>query len=101
LRRDYPRFRALDAEILAIAPDSLDRTRAYFREHDLPFPGLADATHAVFDRYNVPSKWVSLDQRPGLFVIDREGRIRFAHVGAQQWQIPDNRQVLALLATLT
>jgi len=43
---------------------------------------------------------MSLGQRPALFVIDGDGIVRFDSVGTQQWQIPANRQVLAVLAAL-
>ena len=42
---------------------------------------------------------MSLGQRPALFVIDRDGIVRFDTVGTQQWQIPTNQQVLRVLAT--
>ena len=55
---------------------------------------MSDAEHAAFDAYDVASRAMSLGQRPALFVIDREGTVRFDSVGTQQWQIPSNEQVL-------
>ena len=48
----------------------------------------------MFDIYNVESKIASLGQRPALFVIDKQGMVRYAHVGAQQWDIPPVEEVL-------
>ena len=100
LRRDYERFQEQNAEILAIAPDTLNNARDYFQKHDIPFPCLADDAHSVYDQYDVQSKWSSLGQRPGLFLIDREGIVRYAYLGTQQWEIPDNATVLRQLARI-
>ena len=42
----------------------------------------------------------SLGQRPAVFVVDREGTVRFDSIGSQQWQIPSNDTVLKVLASL-
>ena len=39
-----------------------------------------------------------LGQRPAVFVIGADGRVRFDAVGTQQWQIAGNDEVLAVLA---
>ncbi|RME82802.1 MAG: thioredoxin peroxidase [Caldilineae bacterium] len=97
LRQDYEQFRQRNAEVVVIAPDTLGNAQDYFRRHQLPFPGLVDETHAVYDLYDVQSRVLSLGQRPGLFIIDREGVVRYAYLGSQQWEIPPNREVLAQL----
>ena len=85
---------------MAIAPDILDHTRAYFQKHVLPFPGLVDSAHVVYDQYDVQSRLFSLGQRPGLFIVDKAGIVRYAYLGTQQWEIPSNREVLAQLDKL-
>ena len=84
----------MGVEVIAVLNDSLEHARTYFQRHIIPFPCLIDPDHAVYDRYQVESKVVSLGQRPGLFVIDREGMARYAHIGWQQWEIPRNAEVL-------
>ena len=44
---------------------------------------------------------VSLGQRPGLFVIDKEGVVRYAYLGWQQWEIPSVDETLRELDALT
>jgi len=100
LREDYKKFHELDTEILAIAADTQQNAVSYFRKKNLPFPGLIDNEHAVFDLYDVQSKLISIGQRPGLFIVDKEGRVRFAQVGFQQWEIPTNKFVLEQLEKL-
>ena len=85
---------------MTVAHGDFKGTQAYFSENDLPFPGLVDDDHQVFDRYEVENRLTSLGQRPALFIIDKSGIIRFAHLGSQQWQIPTNGQVLSILAEL-
>ena len=97
MREDYPKFQDRQAEILAIAPDTVERTREYCLGNDLPFPCLADLRRMVFEQYSVRSRFLSLGQRPGLYIVDREGVIRYVHVGSQQWDIPSNELVLSRL----
>ena len=70
------------------------------RDNPYPFPLLADSDHTVFDRYDVVSTMMSLGQRPALFVIDRDGIVRFDSIGTQQWQIPTNDNVLQVVGQL-
>ena len=100
MRQDYAQFQALETEILAIAPDTIGNARSYFQRNKLPFPGLVDETHATYDQYDVQNRLISLGQRPGLFIVDKSGLVRFAYVGSQQWEIPSNQEVLAQLALL-
>lgn len=90
----YQEFLAAGAEVVAIVGDSVEAARSYFEKNRLPFPCLADPNHEIYDRYRVETKMLSLGQRPGLFILDRHGIVRYAHVGSQQWEIPGNAQVL-------
>jgi peroxiredoxin Q/BCP len=86
--------------VLAIAPDTLDRAGMYFQRSDIPFPCLADPERQVYRQYDVQSALVSLGQRPGLFIVDREGMVRYAHLGWQQWDIPSIQETLRELDAL-
>ena len=55
LRDAFPRFAAADAERLGVSPDSVRKHANFRRKHDLPFPLLTDADHAVAEAYGV---WV-------------------------------------------
>jgi deoxyinosine 3'endonuclease (endonuclease V) len=43
---------------------------------------------------------VSLGQRPGLFIIDGDGIVRYSHLGWQQWEIPSVDETLEQLGAL-
>lgn len=100
MRDEYDKFRWRGAEVVCVAPHDLDETQQLVQELALPFPVVADDDRAVFLEYAVSSRWESLGQRPGMYVIDREGVIFWSHVGRQQWDIPSNSEVLAVLDRL-
>ncbi len=41
----------------------------------------------------------SLGQRPALYAVDREGIVRYAFLGSQQWQVGDVDEALAALGS--
>jgi peroxiredoxin len=100
LRDRYEDFTKRGAEVIAIAPDTLENARRYFEGNVIPFPALADPDRKVFRRYDVKTAMVSLGQRPGLFIIDKDGTVRYAHLGWQQWEIPTVDETLQELDAL-
>ena len=101
MRDSIDEFEKRDAQVLAIAPDTLERAQTYFERHDIPFPCLADPERQVYRRYDVASALVSLGQRPGLFIVDEEGVVRYAYLGWQQWEIPSIQETLRELDALS
>lgn len=93
-------FEQRGAQVIAIAPDTLEHAQSYFQQNDIPFPCLADPDRRVFRQYDVKSAMVSLGQRPGLFIIDKDGVVAFAYLGFQQWEIPTIDDTLAELDKL-
>ena len=97
MRDEIDAFRARSAQIVCVAPHGIDEAREIRERDALPFPVLADEDRAVFRAYDVVSTLLSLGQRPAVFVVDAEGDVRFAYVGTQQWDIPQNARVLECL----
>jgi len=100
LRDDIDQFTQAGAQVVTIAPDAPESVQRFVNNNEYPFPLLADSDHAVFDAYDVVNTMMSLGQRPALFVIDRDGTVRFDSIGTQQWQIPTNANVLRVVAAL-
>jgi peroxiredoxin len=100
LRDDIEKFQNVGATVVAIAPDNAAGVTRFTRNNEYPFALLPDDTHVVFDAYDVVATMMSLGQRPALFVIDETGTVRFDSIGTQQWQIPSNENVLAVIAAL-
>ena len=87
-------------ETLAVAPTTVQAAQAYFRNEPVPYACAADPEREIFEQYGVARRPLSLGQRPGLFIVDRRGVIRFAHVGRQQWNIPSMEQVMEVCRAL-
>jgi peroxiredoxin len=101
LREDIHTFREAGAMVAAIGPHTVAEVQEFTHDNEYPFPLLADAEHAVFDAYDVLSRAMSLGQRPAVFVIDRDGIVRFDSIGTQQWQIPSDKAVLDVVRALS
>ena len=100
LRQEYDKFTELDSEIVVIAPDTMGNAQSFFSSNPVPYTALVDDSLAVYQMFDVQSKWTSLGQRPGLFIIDKQGVVQFAYLGTQQWEIPSNEVVLEKLKEL-
>lgn len=86
-------------EVLALAPGDAEQTGAFAAARELPFPCLADPSLEVYRRYEVESRLLSLGQRPALYAVDRDGVVRYAFLGTQQWQVGDVDEALSALDT--
>ena len=75
----------------------MGNAKNFFKLSPVPFTALIYDTLEVYGKFDVQSKWTSLGQRPGLFIIDKAGTVRYAYIGAQQWEIPSNPRVLKYL----
>ena len=100
MRDDHDRFTELGAKVVAVSAESPSAADSFLQKTPLPFPIVIDADHETFDAYDVVNRMMSLGQRPGLFVIDAEGVVRFDSIGTQQWQIPSDEQVLDVVRAL-
>lgn len=100
MRQDYERFLQAGAEVAAVNPERAETVRDYWEKNDLPFAGLADPDHRVARLYGQQFKLLRLGRMPLLLVIDRNGRIRYRHAGHSMSDIPENEDVLDLLARM-
>jgi peroxiredoxin len=93
------------AAVLAISAEPLERARASAEADGLPFTILSDEELVAIDRYGVrhegePEAGGKAIARPSLFVLDRGGIVRFAHVGEDPLDRPTIRLILLALETL-
>ncbi len=100
LRQDLDKFKALNTEIVVIGPEDAEAFADYFTRHDLPFIGLPDPDHRVADLYGQEVKLLKLGRMPAQVLVDKEGMIRHVHYGQSMADIPDNREILALIQEL-
>jgi peroxiredoxin len=97
LRQDYDQFLARDAEVVVVGPEDRQSFQDYWQKERLPFVGLADPTHTVAKLYGQEVRLLKLGRMPALMVIDKAGIVRFQHHAGAMFDIPPNRQVLAIL----
>ena len=99
MRGRYEEIRGRGVEVLALAPGTPEETGAFALARDLPFPCLADPEREAYRAYQVESHLYSLGQRPALYAVDKEGIVRYAFLGTQQWQVGDTDEALTALAS--
>lgn len=88
------------AEIVVVGPDDRQAFTTYWQKEKLPFIGLPDPKHQVLNLYGQEVKLLKLGRLPAQVVIDKQGKIRFAHYGEGMSDIPSNKELLALLDQL-
>lgn len=74
---DIGAFTELGSQVLAISPQSVDSHEKFSGKHNFGFPLLADTDKKVFDSYGALGP-IGFPRR-SVFVIDRQGVIRYAH----------------------
>ncbi len=97
LQQRLGEFQALNTEVLGISVDSKHSSAAFAEHLHLDFPLLSDFNKAVTTAYGVLREGGFAER--ALFVIDKDGRIAYAHVNAIG-EVPDNAPVFEVLHQL-
>jgi peroxiredoxin Q/BCP len=100
MRDDHSRFVERGAVILAVGPDRREEFIRYWRNESIPYSGLPDPEHRVASLYHQQVKLFQLGRMPLVCVVDRHGRIRYAHYGASMSDIPSNKELLRVIDEL-
>lgn len=74
---DLAEFEALDAQVLAISAQGLDSHERFRDRHGFRFPLLVDADKTVAAAYGTLGP-IGFPRR-SVFIVDRDGVIRYAH----------------------
>lgn len=98
--RLYPQFQKAGAEVLVVIPGSQQQAGSYAEGLHLSFPILADPEREVYLRYGL-TRMMTLLQRSEMFILDREGRIRFAQGHGLPTRLPDVPEVLVALRDIS
>jgi len=100
LRQEYNEFTRRGVELVAIGPEDPDHFARWWKEHDMPFRGLADGPeHHVAILYAQKIKAL-IGRMPALLVVDKEGKIRYSHYGESMSDISSTEEVLSILDQL-
>lgn len=79
-RDNHEKFTDLDAVILGVSPDPVEKHQKFIDKHDLPFELLADEDHKLADDFDVwklkknfGKEYYGIER--STFVIDKEGKL--------------------------
>ena len=97
MRQDYQLFQTRGAEIIALGPDGPHAFQRYWQENDLPFIGCPDIRSKVANQFQQEVNLFKLGRMPAIFVLDKDGKIRYSHFGDSMSDIPPNADILAVL----
>ena len=89
-------FAKLDATLVGISAQSVERHHQFQSMHDIPMPLLADVDRSVAKAYGVSQP--ILGTRRAVFVVDEDGRIAYRHVhllGLDFQTVDDLQEALA------
>ncbi len=101
MKDEYEKFQQRGVEILAIGPNTEAAFQQYWRVENIPFVGLPDPEHRVAVKYRQEVNLFKLGRMPLVCVVDKDGRIRYAHYGASMADIPENETLLNVIDQLT
>lgn len=104
VRDDISNYAKLDAEVLAISVDSIFTLGKFKEEQGLNFQLLSDfnkevsaAYGSLYDSFVLEMKGVS---KRSAFLIDRQGKVRYAEVLEKASDIPNLEAIKDILKTL-
>jgi peroxiredoxin len=100
LRQEYQKFTDRDAEVIAVGPEDAKSFSKFWRAEKMLFTGIPDPKHIIADLYGQEVNPFRLGRMPALFVIDKDGRVRYSHYGKAMSDIPPNADILSLLEKL-
>lgn len=98
-RDDGDELERLGVPMLGISPQSVESHERFARENSLTVPLLADPDRSVAKTYGVIARGGFV--RRSVFVVDREGIVRYRHVallGLQYQRVADIERAVAALA---
>ncbi len=100
MRQDFCEFQERGAEIIALGPDGPNAFRRYWQEEAMPFIGCPDIKSKVANQFHQEINLFKFGRMPAIFVIDKEGLIRYSHYGDSMSDIPSNAEILKVIDEL-
>lgn len=97
LQQQLGQFKSLNTEVLGISVDSKHSSAAFAEHLHLEFPLISDFNREITRAYGVLREGGFAER--ALFVIDKTGKIAYAHVNAMG-EVPDNEPVFEVLRQL-
>ena len=96
LRHDYDKFLALNTEVLVMVPNGPFMISRYVGMTKTLYPILSDKGSKVAGEYMQLKRFFAVGT-PTVFLVDRQGVIRYAHYAMSVIDEPDNREPLEIM----
>lgn len=87
----------MGADLVVISVEDPAQNKAGKEEMGLTFPVLADVDHAAGDAYGVYNLLGDGLETPSVFILDKQGRIRWKYIGRDVADRPPAGKVVAEL----
>ena len=102
MAEDYNNFKRAGAEVIAISVDEQSFAWSMAQTTGAKFQILSDADKKVITSYGIlnASEHNGI-AHPSIFIVDREGKIRFLHVGKDPQDRPPDETILEEVKRLT
>jgi len=129
VRKVYPEIQTLGGEVLIVSFTPPERVAAYLRKYPQPFPVVSDPTLAAYKGFHLDRTSVGSMLRPGVifrflklifrgwlpkkpgkgedvlqlggdFVLDKAGRLVYAHPSAEPTDRPPARELVETIRNL-
>jgi peroxiredoxin len=98
LQEDKLEFDSHDAIILAISVDTPEKTKEkLFAKIQVSFPILSDSKLEITKKYGVLDTDVGNIALPSVFVVDKQGIIRWFKIGESKRDRPENDELIKIL----
>ena len=106
IARDYQEFQRLNATVVAVSGEEVEKGKGLLQKLHLPFVLLSDTSFEAIDMYGVRDENLSEHVRarginqlpkPSAFVIDGTGIVRYRYVGKNAPDRPKNEDLLLAL----
>jgi len=96
LAKKYGEVNELDAEVLAISFDRLDKLKEYAEKAQIPFPLLSDGDGEATERFTYKNE-SETTPLPSIFITDRFGALRYQKIAEEAGDLPNVEEVLSWL----
>jgi peroxiredoxin len=101
LAYSYDEFEALNTELIPILVDTQEHAKQMEEKYAKnKFSIYYDREESVAKQLNQQWVWWKLGRMPGLFIVDKQGVIRFAYYSDSMADIPKTQDVLEVLKGL-
>jgi peroxiredoxin len=100
IREIYPELERCGARVVVVLAEKQERIKSFLEHHTYPFPLLSDGGRQVVKEYGVYVR-VNFESlhiaRPAVFILDREGIIRYIFIASIQFEYAEDDDIFSTL----